>query len=159
VFGHEELLACEPLCTPCQTGEPLLGPKHHDGILEVITIPRRDELPYVFELQRGQRLSVSTLASANLHLALCTDSAYDCWIDSGMPGLAPDECLVKVWDSPKHSLQFVPPASGAYLVVLVNSSDATVEVVVAATVSAEQHRAATGASEHPFPPANALGPC
>jgi hypothetical protein len=106
-----------------------------DGIWEVVTVPSADELPYVFELTAGQRLSVSLSASANIDLVLCDEAAYDCWLDSGLETEHPPNPLLALRPAEHHSLEYKAANAGSHILVLINLADAPVDVVVAATIS------------------------
>ena len=51
-----------------------------------MTVPPSDDLPYVFELEQGQRLALSFRASEVVDVVICPEGAYDAWVDDGMIG-------------------------------------------------------------------------
>ena len=64
------------------------------GICEVISVGECDELPYIFEIVGGQKLSFSLTASHEVDLVLCDEGAYDEWVDAGLPTQHPEEALL-----------------------------------------------------------------
>ena len=57
-------------------------------------MPPTDELPYVFEISRGQTLFFSISSSHEVDLVLCEEGAYDDWVDAGFETDRPLEALL-----------------------------------------------------------------
>ncbi len=91
-----------------------------DGICEVITLPPCDELPYAFELEAGQILNVTVTSESPFELLLCDDSVYEDWMDRGSPTQLPEPIHLYQPRQETHTLKFVPPVRGHYILMLVN---------------------------------------
>jgi hypothetical protein len=111
-------------------------PAATEGICELVTVPACDELPYVFELKRGERLAFSLAATANISVVLCDEPAYDEWLDSGLRSEVPADCYVVSRETKRHALSFVAPLKGVFLVVLVNAQASPADVAVTAVAPA-----------------------
>ena len=78
------------------------------GICEVISVGAFDELPYVFEINGGQKLSFSLTASHEVDLVLCDENAYDGWVDAGLQTEHPADAILTLRHACQHSLEFRP---------------------------------------------------
>lgn len=107
-----------------------------DAIYEVVTVPAQDDLPYVFEMSRGQQLRFSLAATGKLGISICDEDTYDRWLEAGMPIDEPDGLIPIPQGSRQHALFYRAPSEGVFLAVLVNPGDTPVDVAVAAAVSA-----------------------
>ena len=105
------------------------------GICEVITVPARDELPYVFEISLGQTLFFSISSSHEIDLVLCDESAYDDWVDAGFETDRPLETLLVLRDGTSHSLQFRPDHDTVLVAILLNYAEGAVQSIVSANIS------------------------
>ena len=104
------------------------------GICEVISVGACDELPYVFEISGGQKLSFSLTASHEVDLVLCDESAYDDWVDAGLQTQHPKEALLTLRHACQHSLEFRPEQDTTLIAIIINLADCPVQSVVAANV-------------------------
>src|ERR1051325_6657340 len=52
-------------------------------ICEAVTVAAYDELPYMFELERGELLEFTLRSDAPIDVLLCDSSEYHLWVDSG----------------------------------------------------------------------------
>jgi hypothetical protein len=105
------------------------------GICEVITVPPSDELPYVFEISRGQTLYFSLSSSHAIDLVLCEESAYDDWVDAGFETDCPLEALLVLRHGISHSLEFKPDHDTVLVAILLNYSDRAVQSIVSAAIA------------------------
>jgi hypothetical protein len=104
------------------------------GICEVISVGACDELPYVFELSGGQRLSFSLTASHEVDLILCDEHAYDGWVDDGLTTEHPLQAILTLRHACYHSLEFKPEQDATLIVIIINFADWPVQSIVAANV-------------------------
>ena len=105
------------------------------GICEVITVPPSDELPYVFEINRGQTLYFSLSSSHPVDLVLCEESAYDDWVDAGFETDCPLEALLVLRHEISRSLEFKPDHNIVLVAILLNCGEEAVQSIVSATVA------------------------
>ena len=105
------------------------------GICEVITVPPSDELPYVFEISRGQTLRFSLSSSHEVDLVLCEESAYDEWVDAGFETDCPLEALLVLRHGTSHSLEFKPDHETVLVVILLNYAEGAVQSIVSAGIA------------------------
>ena len=104
------------------------------GICEVISVGPCDELPYVFEIVGGQKLSFSLTASHEVDLVLCDESAYDEWVDGGLQSHHPEDVLLTLRHACQHSLEFRPELDTTLIAIIINLAERPVQSVVAANV-------------------------
>ena len=104
------------------------------GICEVIGVGPCDELPYVFEISGGQKLSFSLTASHEVDLVLCDESAYDDWVDDGLQTEHPANAILTLCHACQHSLEFRPELDTTLIAIIINLADRPVQSVVAANV-------------------------
>lgn len=104
------------------------------GICEVISVGACDELPYVFEISGGQRLSFSLSASHEVDLVLCDERAYDEWVDSGLTNEHPLEAILMLRHDCHHSLEYRTEQDTTLVAIIVNLADRAVQSIVAANV-------------------------
>lgn len=104
------------------------------GICEVISVEASDELPYVFEIGAGQRLSFSVSSSHEIDLVLCDELAYDDWVDGGLESEHPARTILALRHACQHSLEFGTDQDGAIIAILINLADCPVQAIVAANV-------------------------
>jgi hypothetical protein len=104
------------------------------GICEVISVGPCDELPYVFEISGGHKLSFSLTASHEVDLVLCDESAYDDWVDGGLQTEHPASAILTLRHACQHSLEFRPDLDTTLIVIIINLADRPVQSVVAANV-------------------------
>ena len=105
------------------------------GICEVITVAPSDELPYVFEINRGQTLYFSLSSSHTVDLVLCEEGAYDDWVDAGFETDCPLEALLVLRHGISHSLEFKPDHDTVLVAILLNYAEGAVQSIVSATVA------------------------
>ncbi|MBX7135094.1 MAG: hypothetical protein K1X67_20705 [Fimbriimonadaceae bacterium] len=104
------------------------------GICEVISVGPCDELPYVFEISGGQKLSFSLSASHEVDLVLCDESAYDEWVDGGLQSEHPGDCILALRHARQHSLEYRPDQDTTLIAIIINLGGNPVQAVVAAHV-------------------------
>ena len=104
------------------------------GICEVISVAAFDELPYVFEINGGQKLSFSLTASHEVDLVLCDESAYDNWVDGGLHTEHPADAILTLRHACQHSLEFRPEQDTTLIAIIINLAESSVQSVVAANV-------------------------
>ena len=104
------------------------------GICEVISVGACDELPYVFEISGGQRLSFSLSASHEVDLVLCDERAHDEWVDNGLTTEHPLETILMLRHDCHHSMEFKPEADTTLVAIIVNLAKRPVQSNVAASV-------------------------
>jgi hypothetical protein len=104
------------------------------GICEVITVPPTDELPYVFEISRGQTLFFSISSSHEVDLVLCEEGAYDDWVDAGFETDRPLEALLVLRYGTNHSLEFKPDHDTVLVAILLNYAEEAVQSIVSASI-------------------------
>jgi hypothetical protein len=104
------------------------------GICEVISIGACDELPYVFEISGGQKLSFSLTASHEVDLVLCDEPAYDKWVDGGLQTEHPTNAILMLRHACQHSLEFRPEQDTTLIAIIINLADRPVQSVVAANI-------------------------
>lgn len=104
------------------------------GICEVISVGASDELPYVFEISGGQKLSFSLTASHEIDLVLCDESAYDGWVDGGLQTEHPANAILTLRHACHHSLEFRPEQDTTLIAIIINLADRPMQSVVAANV-------------------------
>ncbi len=100
------------------------------GICEVISVGACDELPYVFEIVGGQRLSFSLTASHEVDLVLCDESAYDKWVDGGLQTQHPDDALLTLRHACQHSLEFRPELDTTLIAIIINLAERPVQAAL-----------------------------
>jgi hypothetical protein len=111
-----------------------LQPGPETGICEVISVGGCDELPYVFELARNQRLSFSVTASHEVDVVLCAEGAYEDWVDAGLPDDHPLEAILILRHGCIHSLDFRTEEDSMLVAIVINLGEEVIEAVVAATI-------------------------
>ena len=117
------------------SGESLTAGQHLAfGICEVISVPPCDELPYVFEISGGQKLSFDLTASHEIDLVLCDERAYDEWVDGGLRTEHPANAILTLRHACQHSLEFKPEQDTTLIAIIINLADRPVQSVVAANV-------------------------
>ena len=104
------------------------------GICEVISVGPCDELPYVFEISGGQKLTFSVTASHEVDLVLCDESTYDAWVDGGLQTEHPANAMVTLRHARQHSLEFRPKQDTTLIAIIINLADRAVQSIVAANV-------------------------
>lgn len=104
------------------------------GICEVVSVSACDELPYVFEISGGQKLSFSLTASHEVDLVVCDEGAYDDWVDGGLQTQHPEEAILTLRHACQHSLEFRPEQDTTLIAIIINLADCPVQSVVAANV-------------------------
>ena len=104
------------------------------GICEVIGVEASDELPYVFEISAGERLSFCLSATHEVDLVLCDEPAYDEWVDGGFQSEHPANPILMLRHGCQHSLEFRTDQDATLIAILINLADRPVQAVVAATV-------------------------
>jgi hypothetical protein len=102
------------------------------GICEVISVGPCDELPYVFEISGGQKLSFSLTASHEVDLVLCDETAYDEWVDGGLQTEHPARCILTLRHACQHSLEFRPDQDTTLIAIIINLAERSAQAVVAA---------------------------
>ena len=112
--------------------QPLFDDAVAPGICEVVSVGPCDELPYVFELTGGQKLSFSLTASHEVDLVLCDEDAYDEWVDGGLQTEHPVCCILALRHACQHSMEFRPNEDATVIVIIINIADRPVQSVVAA---------------------------
>lgn len=101
-----------------------------EGIIEVLSIPPFEELPWLFEMQRGRRLSISLMANQEVDIVVCDESDYDAWVDAGMETDRPAFGFLESNGATRHRLQFRSPVSGLVVVLVVNTSGTEAELAI-----------------------------
>ena len=112
--------------------QPLFDDAVAPGICEVVSVGPCDELPYVFEISGGQKLSFSLTASHEVDVVLCDEDAYDEWVDGGLQTEHPAHCIVLLRHACQHSLEFRPDGDTTLIAIIINRADVPVQAVVAA---------------------------
>ena len=102
------------------------------GICEVVSVEAYDELPYVFELEAGERLSFSLTSSHEVDLVLCDECAYDEWVDSGLRSQHPPSAMLTLRHAANHSLMFRTPKALTLIAVIINLESLAVHSAVSA---------------------------
>lgn len=110
------------------------------GICEVISVDSCDELPYVFEVSTNQKLSFSLSASHEVDLVLCSENAYDEWVDEGLQSEHPSDCILVLRHGCQHSMEFRPDEPTTLVAIIINLSEQPVQSVVAAQLSSDAAR-------------------
>jgi hypothetical protein len=100
------------------------------GIVEIVTIPAFEELPWLFEMRRGDRLSISLMASQAVDVVICAESDYDAWMDAGMETDRPEFGFLESSGAIQHGLQIRSPIEGLLAVLVVNPNATEVEVAI-----------------------------
>lgn len=113
---------------------PQAQPGPETGICEVISVSEWDELPYVFELARNQKLSFAVTASHEVDVVLCEEEAYESWVDAGLPADHPLKAILILQQGRSHSFNFRTEHDAMLVAIIINLGDENVEAVVAATV-------------------------
>ena len=98
-------------------------------------MPPTDELPYVFEISRGQTLFFSISSSHEVDLVLCEEGAYDDWVDAGFETDRPLEALLVLRYGTNRSLEFKPDHDTVLVAILLNYAEEAVQSIVSATIS------------------------
>ena len=99
-------------------------------ICEAITLPAYDELPYIFDLEQGERLEFTLRSDIPVDVLLCDASDYDQWVDSGYD---PEVALLvhlEAEDVLAHTLRFTAPLPGEYAVLLMNWSECPADLAI-----------------------------
>ena len=99
-------------------------------ICEAITLPAYGELPYVFELQRNEHLEFTMRSDRPVDVLLCNAADYERWVDSGYD---PEVALlvhVEAEDVLAHTLRFIAPRAGEYVVLLMNWTQRAADLAV-----------------------------
>lgn len=122
-----------------------IEPATAECILEVLTIPAFEEMPWLFEMVRGQKLSVSAIASHEIDVVVCAEHDYDEWVESGMETDRPEYGFLESRRSNQHVLHFRSPANGLIVVLIVNPGSTDVEVAI----SLQEHPAKRASSGLP----------
>jgi hypothetical protein len=107
-----------------------IEPTTVECILEVLTIPAFDEMPWLFDMERGQKLSVSVIASHEIDVVVCAEHDYDEWVESGMETDRPEYGFLESSRSIQHVLHFRSPSNGLIVVLIVNPGSTDVEVAI-----------------------------
>jgi hypothetical protein len=114
---------------------PLSDEALSPGICEVISVGACDELPYVFEISGGQKLSFSLTASHEVDLVLCDENAYDEWVDGGLQTEHPEHYILMLRHASQHSVEFRPDQDTTLIAIIINLADCPVQSIVAAHMS------------------------
>lgn len=109
-------------------------PEDGIGICEVVTVPPKDDVPYVFEISQGERLLFNVTASLAFDVVLCSETAYDDWVDAEFETHQPLEALLVLRDAKTHSFEFKPDHDVVLVAILFNFSDAALESIVLTNV-------------------------
>ena len=117
--------------------QPLFDDAVAPGICEVVSVGPCDELPYVFEINGGQKLSFSLTASDEVDLVLCDEGAYDEWVDGGLQTEHPAHCILALRHACQHAIEFRPECDMMLIAIIINLSDCPVQSAVAAKLSTE----------------------
>jgi hypothetical protein len=104
-----------------------------DFLCETFSLQAGDELPYLFELRRGQQLEFEIAASTPIDLAACDEAEYLGWVDSGFDPGHPVRIYVEAEEVVRHQIRFTAPRNGDFVVLLMNWNDRDAEVAVKAT--------------------------
>ncbi len=104
------------------------------GICEVVTVPPNDDLPYVFEISQGERLLFNVTSSLAFDVVLCSETAYDGWVDAEFETNRPLEALLVLRDATTHSFEFKPDNDIVLVAILFNFNEADLESIVFANV-------------------------
>lgn len=112
--------------------QPLFDDVATPGICEVVSVGPCDELPYVFEVSGGQKLSFSLTASHEVDLVLCDEEAYDEWVDGGLETEHPTQCILMLRHACQHSLEFRPDRHKTLIAIVINLANRPVQSIVAA---------------------------
>ncbi len=99
-------------------------------ICEAITVAAYDELPYMFELERGELLEFTLRSDVPIDVLLCDSSDYHRWVDSGYDAEIAFSVHLEAEDIFSYTLQFTAPAAGEYAVLLMNWTECPADVVV-----------------------------
>jgi len=101
-------------------------------ICETLTLQPGDELPYLFELQEGQRLEFEVASTEPIDLVVCDEVAYLGWVDSGFDPEHPVAIYTESESVRRAKLRFTAPRKGDYIVLLMNWSALQADVAVEA---------------------------
>lgn len=101
-----------------------------EGILEIVTIAAFEELPWLFEMARGDRLAISLMASQSVDVVVCAEADYDAWVEGGMVTDRPVFGFLESNGASRHCLQIRSPIDGLLLVLVVNPSATEVDVAI-----------------------------
>lgn len=106
------------------------APQLAEGIVEVLTIGAFDELPWLFEMEKGGKLSISLMANQAVDIVVCSEADYDEWIDSGAESDRPAFGFLESNRSACHALQFRSPESGLVAILVVNPNATEAELAI-----------------------------
>ena len=99
-------------------------------ICEAVTVAAYDELPYMFELERGELLEFTLRSDAPIDVLLCDSSDYHRWVDSGYDAGIAFSVHLEAEDILAYTLRFTAPVAGEYAVLLMNWTECPADVVV-----------------------------
>ncbi len=104
-------------------------------LYETVLLLSAEEVPYEFDLDEGDELAISVLASGYLGLMICDPEDYDDWRDGKDIDVYDDAERIS-----EKEFTFEAPETGTYLLVLSNTSHDEIDVAVEATVSGSEGR-------------------
>jgi hypothetical protein len=99
-------------------------------ICEAITVAAYDELPYMFELERGEILEFTLRSDVPVDVLLCDSSDYDRWLDSGYDAEIAFSVHLEAEDVLAYTLRFTASTKGEYAVLLMNWTECPADIVV-----------------------------
>jgi len=99
-------------------------------IYEAITVAAYDELPYIFELERGELIELTLRSDVPVDVLLCDSSDYDRWLDSGYDAEIAFSVHLEAEDVLAYTLRFIAPTKGEYAVLLMNWTECPADIVV-----------------------------
>lgn len=99
-------------------------------ICEAITLPAYDELPYMFELQRGELLEFTLRSDIPVDVLLCDASDYDRWVDSGYDPKTALSVHLEAEDVLVYTVRFTASVSGEYAVLLMNWTECPADLAI-----------------------------
>ena len=120
--------------TTAERAEPHEGKKVEKRpagyICEAITVAAYDELPYMFELERGELLEFTLRSDVPVDVLLCDSSDYDRWLDSGYDAEIAFSVHLEAEDVLAYTLRFTASMKGEYAVLLMNWTECPADIVV-----------------------------
>jgi hypothetical protein len=110
--------------TTAPSGTPL------SFICELIRLAAYDEIPYVFELEKNERLEFIMRSDAPVDVLLCNMENYWRWVDSGYSLEFALTVYTEVVDVLAYTVRFTAPVAGDYAVLVMNWTDHAADVAV-----------------------------
>ncbi len=108
-------------------------------ICEAVTLPPRYQLPYHFEVRQHEIIEFIFRSEFPLDVHFASMVDYEAWASRGCGPAKALTVYTEALETVGHAIEFVAPADGSYVAVLLNNNANAVDVAVEIRFSPATH--------------------